>query len=308
MKFSKLSKNANMKQIIQCDDMNDDILIRKLPDEIVDKKPFMLKEGQYAILYKAGKIYDAIAKKGTYEIEASKPSKSRKEMERWKDFTPPKPDNSGLCIVVFNMKEIANNSFHIDKPIKYIDWTKNVPLKAKFTCNGKFNFVIDDPALFFSRVYGLRDHYSKLELIEQIRKNAINSIQEGINELSEEYKLSIELVKTKTSELEIKVKENNYDIKLKMRGIKITYFELSDLDITAESNDLIEENKLVLKRLDSVLSKIKDDRTIIDKEKVRLKIGENGEIIYRSNIGICDKCGNLLERDSKYCKICGAKN
>lgn len=44
MKFSKLSKEADMSNIIQCDDMGLDILIRKLPDEIVDKKAFMLKE------------------------------------------------------------------------------------------------------------------------------------------------------------------------------------------------------------------------------------------------------------------------
>lgn len=246
-------------------------------------------------------------KPGMYEIEAAKPSKSRKEMERWKGFQPPKADNSNLCIIVFNMNEIIGNSFHIDKPIKYTDWTKNKPLKAKFTCKGNFNFRIDNPALFFSRVYGVRDHYSKLELIEQIRKNAINSIQEGINELSEEYKLSIELVKTKTSELEIKVKENDYDLKLKMRGIKISYFELSDLDIIAEANDLIDENAVILKRLDSVLNKIKDDKKIIDERNVKLILGENGEIIYKSNIGICNRCGNLLEKDNKYCKICGAK-
>lgn len=92
-----------------------------------------------------------------------------------------------------------------------------------------------------------------------------------------------------------------------MRGITITYFELTDLDIEAEKIDKIEENKVVLKRLDSVLNKIKDDKKIIDKGKVRLEMTDDGEIVYRSNIGICDKCGNLLERDSKYCKNCGAK-
>lgn len=161
--------------------------------------------------------------------------------------------------------------------------------------------------MFFSRVYGVREHYSKLELIEQIRKNAIGSIEEGINELSNEYKLSIELVKTKTSELEIKVKENEYDLKLKMRGISITYFELTELDIKAEEKDQIEENRVILKRLDSVLNKIKDNKKIIDKDTVKLEMTEAGEIVYKSNIGICGRCGNLLESDSKYCKICGVK-
>lgn len=161
--------------------------------------------------------------------------------------------------------------------------------------------------MFFSRVYGVREHYSKLELIEQIRKNAINSIKEGINELSNEYKLSIELVKTKTSELEIKVKENEYDLKLKMRGIKITYFELSELDIEADQDYQIEENTVVLKRLDSILNKIKNEKRIIDKDKIKLLLTDKGEIVYRSNIGICSRCGNILEKDSKYCKTCGTK-
>ena len=156
-------------------------------------------------------------------------------------------------------------------------------------------------------MYGVREHYLKYELIEQIRKNAINSIEEGINELSNEYKLSIELVKTKTSELEIKVKENEYDLKLKMRGIKITYFELSELDIEADENNSKDENAVILKRLDSVLDKIKDEKKIIDKNKVKLSLTEDGEIVYKSNIGICSRCGNLLEKDNKYCITCGAK-
>lgn len=92
-----------------------------------------------------------------------------------------------------------------------------------------------------------------------------------------------------------------------MRGISITYFELTELDIQAEEKDQIEENTAVLKRLDSVLNKIKDNKKVIDKDTVKLEMTEDGEIIYKSNIGICARCGNLLEHDSKYCKICGGK-
>lgn len=307
MKFAKLSPEADMTKVIQCDDMDNDTLVVRLPDKIENKRAVMLKEGQYAILYKAGKVYDAIHKKGMYEIESSKQAKTRKEMEKWRNFTQPKKDDSELCIIVFNTKEIIDNKFSIDKPMEYIDWSKEKPIKTRITCKGVFNFKIEDPYLFFSKVFGVRDHYSKLELIEQIRKQAINSIQEGINELSNEYKLSMELVKTKTSELEIKVKENEYDLKLKKRGIKITYFKLTDLEVVADEKDLSIENQLVLKRLDSVLEKIKDNYTMIDKDNVKIYLDDEGEITYKSNIGICVKCGNLLEKDSKYCKICGAK-
>lgn len=306
MKFGKLTPDADIDNIIECD-LEDDILFHKMPDEIVYKKAVKVKEGQYAILYEEGKVYDAINKKGMYQIDLENSSKVRREMEKWKNFEPPKPDNSKLCVIFFNMKEIKNNNFNISNPVEYIDWTKPRPLKAKFTCNGKFNFKISEPALFFSRVYGVREHYSKFELIEQIRKNAINSIEEGINELSNEYKLSIELIKNKTSELEIKVKRNKYDLKLETRGIIITYFELSDLDIEADKEYIKEENNVILKRLDNVLDKIKYDKKIIDKNTVKLTLTDNGELIYKSNIGICSRCGNLLDQDSKYCIICGAK-
>lgn len=134
MKFGKLTKNADMSNIIECD-LEDDILFQKMPDEIIDKKVVKLKEDQYAILYKSGKVYDAIHKKGIYEIEASKQAKTRKEMEKWRRFAPPKRDDSKLCVIFFNMREIKNNNFNITKPIEYTDWTKNIPLKAVFTCN-----------------------------------------------------------------------------------------------------------------------------------------------------------------------------
>ena len=92
-----------------------------------------------------------------------------------------------------------------------------------------------------------------------------------------------------------------------MRGIKITYFELKDIEIVADKEDKSRENKTILKRLDSILKKIKDTPKMIDKDNAKITLNDEGEITYKSNIGICMKCGNLLEKDSKYCKNCGAK-
>ena len=136
MKFGRLTNTADMNNIIECD-LEDDILFRKMPDEIIEKKAVKLKEGQYAILYEAGKVYDAIYKKGMYEIESSTQDNSKGEITRWNDFVPPKPDDSKLSVIFFNMNEIKNNNFNIIKPIEYTDWTKPTPLKAKFTCKRK---------------------------------------------------------------------------------------------------------------------------------------------------------------------------
>ena len=46
-----------------------------------------------------------------YEIEASKQAKTRKEMEKWRTFIPPKPDDSKLCMIVFNMQEFLRIYF-----------------------------------------------------------------------------------------------------------------------------------------------------------------------------------------------------
>ena len=92
-----------------------------------------------------------------------------------------------------------------------------------------------------------------------------------------------------------------------MRGIKITYFELLDLDIEANEKEQDKENSIILRRLNSVLSKIKSEKTMIDKNNIKLSLNENGEVVYKSNIGICARCGNVLEKYSKYCKICGVK-
>ena len=44
MKFSKITRSADKKNMIKCDELSQDFLIRKLPDEIVDKRAFMLKD------------------------------------------------------------------------------------------------------------------------------------------------------------------------------------------------------------------------------------------------------------------------
>ena len=140
-----------------------------------------------------------VMKFGIFEIYFDMQDNS-KELEKWQDYDDIKTKDLPLSIVFINLQEIKENKFYFKKPIEYIDWTnlhfdeeKNTeePLKTAFTGDGKFNFIISNPVLFLSSILGIREHYTKQELIEQIRKIVVNSIQLGINELGEEYKLSI---------------------------------------------------------------------------------------------------------------------
>lgn len=159
--------------------------------------------------------------------------------------------------------------------------------------------------MFFQNIYDLKDEFNKSEFLSQIKKGKINLVNEGLDDILDEYELLIELVKTKSNELEIIFKENGLDLKEKLSGITITNLELEEIDIDSEEN--LEENKAIFKRLDSVLNKIRENKKIIDNKRTKLEMTDEGIIVYKSNIGICDKCGNLLDRDSKYCKICGTK-
>lgn len=136
MKFGKLTRSADMSHVVECN-LEEDILFRKLPDEIVDKKAVKLKEGQYAILYKNGKTHDAIHKKGMYEIEASKQAKTRKEMEKWRELGTSKIDDTKLCTIFFNINEIRNNEFNIEKTVNFLDWAKEEVIKARFILKRK---------------------------------------------------------------------------------------------------------------------------------------------------------------------------
>ena len=125
-----------------------------------------------------------VMKFGIFEIDFDMQDNS-KELEKWQDYDDIKTKDLPLSIVFINLQEIKENKFYFKKPIEYIDWTnlhfdeeKNTeePLKTAFTGDGKFNFIISNPVLFLSSILGIREHYTKQELIEQIRKIVVNSI------------------------------------------------------------------------------------------------------------------------------------
>ena len=144
-------------------------------------------------------------------------------------------------VLFVNVSEIKNNKFYMKNLINYTDWTyEEEPFESKIRVQGIFNFRIIKPENFIKIVIGLRDHYSKPELLEQIRVFILKSIEEGIKELSEIHKVDIKTLVNNIHELKIKVNQNFYDEKLLSKGIKLTFFDIDKFELDEDTKKMLE--------------------------------------------------------------------
>ena len=196
-------KDINKELLLEVDRLDNDTLIRKIL--VGNKKYVEIKENQYVVFYGFGKIFDVEEECGLYEIVEGK---SNKDLSDW-DFVIQKAENEENGLLFINFSEIKNNKFYIRNPITYTDWTyENEPLESKLRLEGVFNFKIIKPNNFIKIVIGLREHYSKPELLEQIRIYIVKSIEEGIKELSEVHKIDINTFVNKIHDLKQRILNN----------------------------------------------------------------------------------------------------
>lgn len=225
-KFLKYSEKADENfKLVECKNLSNDLLFLKY--NILENNVVSVKENQNIVLVEKGKVVDLKEEKGTYIIKDVEEEKGLNE-----NLIIRKAENEELCVIFFNRAEIKNNKYIIDNPIKYIDWKNGESEEIYIKLEGNYDFKIDNILNFLSKVIGLRNHFSKQELIEKIRKYINNSIEKGINQISEEYKLDIDTLTQKSKELEINLKQNEYDIKLLEYGIKLLYFDINKFEIT----------------------------------------------------------------------------
>lgn len=230
IKFVDLLEKQEDKKIIQCNCLNNDIIFRKYDIDLGDI--IDVSDDQYLVLVEYGKVYDVRDRAGQYIVMNEIIDSDEDIKEHWKDLKIRKTDDDGLCVIFLNKNTISHNKYIIKDPIKYIDWKDGESKKVYIKIDGFYDFKIEDSKKLLSQVIGLRAHFSKQELIERIRKYVLSSIEKGINEIHEEYKLDIESLETKSKELEIKLKQNEYDKKLLEYGVKLTYFDIDHLEIT----------------------------------------------------------------------------
>lgn len=229
IKLVSLLENKVDKKIIKCNNLSNDMIFMKY--DVILGDIIEVSDSQYVVLIEKGIVYDTVDKSGQYIVMNEIIDSDKDIKDEWKDLKIRKTENNGLCVVFLNKNLIKHNKYSINDPIKYVDWKDGSSKEIYIKVEGFFDFKIEDPKKLLSKIIGIRNHFSKQELIERIRRFVVNSIEKGINELSEEYKLDIKTLETKSKELEIKLKQNEYDEKLLEYGVKLTYFDISHLEI-----------------------------------------------------------------------------
>lgn len=223
-KFLNYSGESENLKLIECKNLNNDLLFIKY--DVSEDEIIKLNENQNIALVEEGKVTDLKKEQGLYSIKET----NSKEIDE--NLSIRKAENEKLCVLFINTSEIKHSKYFMNDPIKYLDWRNGFSREIFVKLEGYYDFKIENSLNFLSKIIGIRNYFSKQELIEKVRKYVIKSIEEGINELSLEYKLDIDSLVLKSKELEIKLKQNEYDKKLLEYGIKILYFDIKKFEIT----------------------------------------------------------------------------
>ena len=228
MKLIKLEE-ALSKNIIECKDLNNDIIFRKY--NISEGNIIKVENNQIVCMSEKGRVLDIKEEYVKYKVQNIDETDEEFD-KKWKDLIIRKSEEEDLCIIFFNKNVIRHNKYFISDPIKYKNWKDEKEVEIFINLEGYYDFKIIDPKMLLSKIIGLRRYFTKQELIEKVRKYIVSSIEEGINEISEEYKLDIDTLTQNSDKLEVKLKQNEYDRKLEEYGIKLTYFDIKKFEIT----------------------------------------------------------------------------
>lgn len=222
MKFAKIEEMLPNSKIIKCNKLTNDIIFMKYDiniDDIIE-----INNNEFGALIYKGEVCDTKEENGIYLVK----NEVSKIEEEWQDLHIRKTEEDDLCIVFLNRDEIKGNKFLLEIETKNL----NLITKEKYVyLEGYYDFKIEHPKMFFSKIIGIRKHFTKQELIEKIRKYVLKSIEKGINDILQEYNLDIKDLPENSKKLELKLKENEYDKKLLEYGVKLINFDISNLEI-----------------------------------------------------------------------------
>lgn len=250
------------KEAIRCEDMDTDILMRKVTTEngvISNKSTIIVAPGQCAVIYDNGRILDATAEDGVYTFDSSStPSFFAGQFgavfkEMWQRFTYNGATAKQQAVFFFNIKEIMGNKFGTPQPVDYSDWSHPIPnqmtgevlpMRVEVTCFGNYTFKISDPALFMSEVAGTADVYRKDVLVEQMRSEVVEAFTNLLNELGEENKVPVLSLRSKTDEIKQLMAERVVDEPIRRRGIQLVNFVVMSVKLDDDSQNKIDKYEL----------------------------------------------------------------
>lgn len=244
---------------ISCDDMGDDLLMKKVTTEdgvISNGSRIIVAPGQVAALYDNGKILDATAEAGVYEFKTeASPSFFGGDFgsvfkDMWERFKFGGGIAKEQAVYFFNTKEILDNKFGTQNPIPYQDWghplqnprtNSLMAMSVEIKCFGKYSFKIIDPPKFMMEIAGSRDEYRKDQIVEQIRAEVIGAFQNVMNSLGEDDKKIPALsLPSQTDEIRELMDEQVFDEPIRNRGLKLVTFVVESVTPTEASKDKID--------------------------------------------------------------------
>lgn len=204
MHFSKFLEDDEQYYVIECQKLDNNILLYKQKLDENQHYIVKLKNHQCAVLFEKGQIYDIVKEEGIYTIKFEPNSSFPEEFYDYKI----KENQDSLCILFVNQHIILGNKFYIKKKHK-----------NNFYGEGSFDFQIENPIRFFNKVIKVRNYYSKEELLEQIREKVSKIVISLIKNQTDEYKIEEEMIASSVNVFK------EYGIKIVASDIKNIQFK-----------------------------------------------------------------------------------
>lgn len=229
MKLVFMQEENSNNKIIESKHLGNDTIFKKY--NVKEGDIIRIKENEIVLLIKKGMLLDIKEDKGEYFVD-NPIIVDKEKIQELKNVVIRKSENEKLCVLFINVDIIKGNKYIFNDPIRYTNWKNGELTEVYIKIEGLYDFKIENPKKFIGQVIGLRNIYTKQELVERIRKYILSSIEEGINQVSKEYKLDVNDLPEYSKKLEIELKQNKYDEKLSEYGVKITYFDITKLEVT----------------------------------------------------------------------------
>lgn len=201
MHFSNILEDDEEYNVIECTQLDNNILIFKQKIDENQHHVIKLKDNQFAILFEKGQVLDMIKEEGVYTIRLEPNTSFPEEFNDYRI----KNNDDPLCILFFNGNTITGNKFYLKKKHK-----------NDFFGEGSFDFEIEKPLKLLNKVIQVRSYYSREELLEQIRERISKIVTSFIKKHENELILKEEMIRS------------SVDI-FKEYGIKIVASNMKDI-------------------------------------------------------------------------------
>lgn len=339
----KFNLQDQWKDLIVCENMPNDLLMMRKTTKtgvITNGSIIRVMPSQCAVICQNGKILDIIAEEGDYLLdESASPSLFAGQFKDtfkdiWERVQFGGASDDQQEVYFFNMKEIVDNKFGTVTPVIYKDWSYMLPNKLtgemlpiiiKVKCHGNYTFEIENPMLFMKKITGTAEYFQKGDITEQIKSEVLETLQNILNDLgSEEYKIPVMELPSQTDKIKQLIKENNFDEKIKERGIKISGLVIESISIDEKSEDTINEyvlsvntdmreGKLAAAYAAALKEAAKNPNGamngFVGMGMLNMNMGNNAidAVLGKDEKIICKNCKAILDKDSKFCNKCGTK-